>query len=99
MLAMQLRLVLISTAASAMLFAQPPATPKRPATDTYHSVKVTDDYRWLENASDPSVQAWSDGQNRNARRYLDGLPTRTSVYEELNKLITRQSARYFAMTY
>jgi prolyl oligopeptidase len=99
MLAMQLRLVLISAMASAMLFAQPPATPKRPATDTYHSVKVTDDYRWLENASDPSVQAWSDGQNRNARRYLDGLPARTSVYEELNKLITRQSPRYFAMTY
>jgi prolyl oligopeptidase len=99
MLAMQLRLVLISSVSSAMLFAQPPATPKRPAADTYHSVKVTDDYRWLENASDPSVQAWSDGQNRNARRYLDGLPARTSVYEELNKLMNRQSARYFAMTY
>jgi prolyl oligopeptidase len=37
---------------------QPPATPKRPVTDVYHGVRVTDDYRWLENASDPQVLEW-----------------------------------------
>ena len=31
-------------------FAQPPLTPKRPVVDTYHGVKITDDYRWLEDA-------------------------------------------------
>jgi prolyl oligopeptidase len=85
--------------AGAAIFAQPPAAPKRPAADTYHGVKVIDEYRWLENAGDPEVQAWSDAQNRHARQYLDGLPMRASIAEELKKLIGRQSARYFAMTY
>jgi hypothetical protein len=35
-----------------------PATPKKPVTDEHHGIKVVDEYRWLENASDPAV---SDG--------------------------------------
>jgi len=35
-------------------FAQQP-TPKHPVTDQYFDVKVTDDYRWLENWDDPEV--------------------------------------------
>src|SRR5262245_660615 len=31
----------------------PPETPKKPVSTTYHGVKVTDDYQWLENWSDP----------------------------------------------
>jgi prolyl oligopeptidase len=96
---MLLRSFLASALTGAALLGQPPATPKHPVTDTYHGVKITDDYRWLENAADPSVQAWSDAQNRNARHYLDALPSRAPLYEELKKLITRQSARYFAMSY
>jgi hypothetical protein len=40
-----------------------PATPKRPVTDEYQGVKVTDDYRWLENWDDPQVKQWSAAQN------------------------------------
>jgi hypothetical protein len=32
---------------AAIVAAQPPATLKRPVTDTYHWVQVSDDYRWL----------------------------------------------------
>ncbi len=95
---MLLRSFLTSALTGAALLGQPP-TPKHPVTDTYHGVKITDDYRWLENAADPSVQAWSDAQNLNARHYLDALPSRAPLFEELKSLITRQSARYFAMSY
>jgi prolyl oligopeptidase len=82
----------------AALFAQPPAA-KRPVNDTYHGVTVTDDYRWLENASDPAVKAWSDAQNSSARKYLDALPARAAAYDELKKLYAKQSVRYSGLTY
>jgi hypothetical protein len=39
---------------------QAPATPKRPVTDEYGAVKVTDDYRWLENWDNPEAIAPPD---------------------------------------
>ncbi len=90
-----LALVLLGTA----LLAQPPVAPKRPVTDTYHGVTVTDDYRWLENASDPAVKAWSDAENQVARKYLDGLPARAAAYAELTKLYSQQSVRYSDLAY
>ena len=73
--------------------AQPPATPRKPVTDVYQGVAVTDDYRWLENYSDPAVRDWSDAQNRYARKYLE-LPVRGALYEELKQLYSHPSARY-----
>jgi prolyl oligopeptidase len=90
-----LALVLTGTA----LLAQPPAAQKRPVTDNYHGVTVTDDYRWLENASDPAVKAWSDAQNLTARKYLDGLPARQAAFDELKKLYAQRSVRYRDLKY
>ena len=36
--------------------AAPPAAARVPVTDEYHGVKVVDDYRWLEDGSDPKVK-------------------------------------------
>ncbi len=44
-----------------------PATPKKPVTDTYQGVQVVDEYRWLENGSDPAVKKWAEAQNEFAR--------------------------------
>src|ERR1700693_5946350 len=82
------------------ILAQPPATsgpavaPKKPVTDVYQGVSVTDDYRWLENYSDPAVRSWSDAQNQYARKYLDALPVRTALYDELKRLYSQPSPRY-----
>jgi prolyl oligopeptidase len=79
--------------------AGPPATPKKPATDVYHGVKVVDDYRWLEDANDPAVRAWSAAQNRFARSYLDALPARADLYERLKQLRSYPSPRYLSLAY
>jgi len=76
---------------------QPPVAPKKPVTDIYHGVSVIDDYRWLENYSDPEVRAWSDDQNQYARKYLDPLPARAALYDELKRLYSQPAPSYSAL--
>ncbi len=76
-----------------------PPTPKKPVTDVYHGVKVVDEYRWLEDFHDPAVRAWADTENRYARAYLDGLPERAELYEQLKRLRSYPSPRYRALIY
>jgi prolyl oligopeptidase len=72
----------------------PPTTPKRPVTDEYHGVTVTDDYRWLENWDDPEVKHWSAAQNVRTREYLDNLPARPAIKQRLQQLISTGSVDY-----
>ena len=55
-------------------FGQAVPTPKVDVTDTYHGVTVHDPYRWLEDAADPKVAAWTAAQNEHTRAYLDARP-------------------------
>ena len=75
----------------------PPAE-KRPVTDSYHGIKVVDDYRWLENWDDPAVKTWSGAENTRTRDYLDALPSRPAIKRRLEQLIGA-SAAYFALQY
>ena len=67
----KLSTMIIATAAVSALppdsSAEPPVTDKKPISDEYHGVKVVDDYRWLEDASDPAVKQWCVDQNRYSR--------------------------------
>jgi prolyl oligopeptidase len=72
-----------------------PDTPKRPVADHYGKVVVTDNYRWLENWNDPTVQAWSDSQNKFARTVLDGLPMRSAVLRQIESLTGDSSPTWF----
>src|SRR5215471_4693660 len=92
---MRLQRTALILGAAAILAAQPPVTPKRPVTDTYHGVHVSDDYRWLEDFSNPEVKAWSDTENTYARKYLDGLSQRPACYEQIRKLVNQTSASYY----
>lgn len=76
-----------------------PLSPKKPVTDTYHGVKVTEDYRWLENWDDPKVKEWSEAQNRVARDYLDALPSVPSLRTRLEQLEASTSSDYTSLTY
>jgi prolyl oligopeptidase len=70
--------------------ARPPAAPKHPVEDTYHGVKVVDDYRWLENAADPMVKKWAEAQTAWAQAQLDALP---GVKELTARLLQIDDAR------
>jgi len=84
-------LLAMAVLAQAPSIPAPPAAPKRPVTDEYHGVKVTDDYRWLENWDDPEVKQWSTAQNARARAYLDSLPSRPAIKQRLRDLIAASS--------
>ena len=83
---------------SVLLVAQedhtPPPTPKHPVTDEYYGVKVTDDYRWLEDWNDPTVKAWSGAQNRYARAFLDSLSDRAAIHQRLEDFYKNASSSY-----
>jgi prolyl oligopeptidase len=78
---------------------QPPATPKRPVTEEYQGVKVTDDYRWLENWDDPEVKQWSAAQNARSREYLDHLPARPAIQQMLKQALSASSAAYYDLQF
>ncbi len=77
----------------------PPATPKRPVNDVYHGVKVTEDYRWLEDWNAPEVKEWSAAQNARTRQYLDHLPSRPAIKQRLTQLVNAGSGYYFELSY
>lgn len=49
---------------------KPPATPAIPVIDTLHGVLLTDDYRWLEDKTDPKVIEWTKAQHDYGIEYL-----------------------------
>ena len=79
--------------------AAPPATPRRPVVDTYHGVAVEEDYRWLEAGEAPEVRRWSEGQNAEARRHLDGLPSRRLIREQLTRLLSEGTTNYSSVVW
>jgi len=76
-----------------------PATPKKPVFDTYHGVRVEDDYQWLENWEDPAVRAWSDAENKRARAFLAALPGRQQIRDHLKSWYSKASASYYGLSY
>src|SRR5262245_3765611 len=72
----------------------PPDTPKKPVADVYHATRVSEDYRWLENWEDKSVQAWSDAQNAHARSVLDKLPGVEALREKITKITAARTTSH-----
>src|SRR5213595_900370 len=95
-------LSLIITAAALVLSDAPlaenaPDTPKKPVATEYHGVTVEDPYQWLETDDDSQVRAWSDAQNQQTRKYLDGFPDRTGIEKQLQEWYAKTSPSYFSL--
>ncbi len=63
-----------------------PSTPKSETVDDFHGTPVPDPYRWLEEADDPLVKAWTEAQNRLTREYLDKIPALEKIKTRLTEL-------------
>jgi prolyl oligopeptidase len=74
-----------------------PATPKKAVVEEIQGVKITDDYRWLENNDDPAVKVWVAAQDKRARSYFQALPEHAEIVEWLKVLAKSRSARYYAL--
>jgi prolyl oligopeptidase len=71
-----------------------PPTDQRAVFDAYYGIQVRDSYRWLEDANAKAVHDWSAAQDQRTRRYLDALPQRPRIYEQLFSQISAASSSY-----
>lgn len=61
-----------------------PKTRKVAVNDDFFGTTVPDPYRWLENADDPEVLAWTQTQHDFVEEILGGLPARETFRQRLN---------------
>ncbi len=65
----------------------PPPTDKDPVVDTYFGTRITDDYRWLEDAKSAETRAFIDAQMAYTDRYLKQARVRPELVDKLDPLI------------
>jgi prolyl oligopeptidase len=69
-------------------------TPRIPVTATYHGVDVTEEYRWLEDASSEDTIVWTEAQRQRTRAYFDGVPWRDALRTRVEQLLNAERTTY-----
>jgi len=64
----------------------PPAVETIPVIDNYFGTRITDNYRWLEDAQSPETRAFIDAQNAYTARYLKQVSIRSQAQDDLDAL-------------
>jgi prolyl oligopeptidase len=80
-----------------------PVARKMEQIDSYHGVKVSDPYRWLEDDRSEETARWVKAENEVTFSYLDKIPYRTQVMKRMEQLYNypkyvrpfRRSSLYF----
>jgi prolyl oligopeptidase len=65
-----------------------------PVVSTYHGVEVSEDYRWLEDASSPETIAWTQAQAELTRAYFASLPWRSDLRGRVEELLEADRSSY-----
>ncbi len=63
-----------------------PETRRVEQVDDYHGTKVSDPYRWLEDANSPETAAWVEAENKVTFAHLRSLPGREQLKKRLTQL-------------
>src|ERR1700741_4341631 len=64
----------------------PPPVEANPVTDDYSGTKITDSYRWLEDAKSTQTRAFIDAQNTYTARYMKQAKIRSQILDDLDPL-------------
>lgn len=64
----------------------PPVAAVKPVTDDYFGTKITDNYRWLEDAKSPETRAWIDEENKYTQQYLSQVKMLPEIKQGLTAL-------------
>jgi prolyl oligopeptidase len=64
----------------------PPAVEAAPVSDDYFGTRITDSYRWLEDAQSPETRAFIAAQNTYTARYLKQARIRPQILDDLEDL-------------
>ncbi|MGB6688999.1 MAG: prolyl oligopeptidase family serine peptidase [Terracidiphilus sp.] len=64
----------------------PPAAEQTPVVDDYFGTKLTDNYRWLEDAKSPETRAFIDAENTYTARYFRQARIRPAADDALDAL-------------
>ncbi len=64
----------------------PPVVEAKPVIDNYFGTKITDNFRWLEDAKSPETRAFIDEENVYTTRYLKQDPIRNQTLDDLDPL-------------
>jgi prolyl oligopeptidase len=72
-------------------------TPRIPVTTSYHGVDVTEDYRWLEDASSPETVAWTAAQQELTRKYFESLAWRPALRARVERLLRAERTSYLSL--
>ncbi len=63
-----------------------PATPEKAVVDNYFGIKITDNYRWLEDIKDPEVQKWFKSQSDFSHSIIDKIPHREDLFKRMKEV-------------
>jgi prolyl oligopeptidase len=65
-----------------------------PVTETYHGVDVTEDHRWLEDASAAETIAWTKAQRQRSGAYFGEIAWRDALRARVEQLLKAETTAY-----
>ena len=75
--------VALATTAQTLTY---PTAPRGDVSSDYHSVKVPDPYRWMEDIDSPATRTWVEAEDKLSRDYLAALPGRAAIAARLKEI-------------